>query len=799
MAPKAMNPNVAKKSERERQEIEQLESRVQSEAPAQGSLLPPTGIAQAKRFADLPISQYTLQGLERGGFKKLTLIQRFAVMHGLAGRDILGAAKTGSGKTLAFLVPAVERLYCQRWGPEDGLGAVVISPTRELALQIFEVLRVVSHKHTLTMGVVIGGKSYRDEAARISRANMLVCTPGRLLQHFEQTPMFDSSNLQVLILDEADRILDMGFKDQLTSLLSYMPPGQGEGGPRQTLLFSATQTKSVKELARLSLSNPEYVSVAEKAATPTPSSLAQSYAPCELDQKINSLYSFIRSHLKSKVVVFFSTCKQVRFIDAAFRRLRPGIPLMCLHGQVKQRRRMHIYSDFVNKPAAVLFATDIAARGLDFPSVDWVVQVDCPENADAYIHRVGRTARYRKGGKALLLLSEHEATGMLPLLNDARIPVGKVDMNPARLQDITPKLRAELAQNPELKMNATKAFKSYVRSVHLQTNKTVFNSKALPMAAFALSLGLMATPRVKIAGAGGENSRAELRQEKNKPKKLAKLKEMIQLERQAKRDAAAAAAAGDIEMGSGSEEEGGDDDDDGNDSDTMRMVVDLETSKGRANKAQLSKYERLMSRKASNAVAQSALHRSQKENDDQEDEEELLSVKRRIVPSDDEDDERNDADLRMPTSKKAIKRARFVGIRKVFDDEGEASTPFARLVKETESLPESVSGVGGKPASRSEYLASISARLQEEDKLDRLRDRERVKEAHRAKRLKMRGKKTDEDEEQSNQPVVVTLGTPGGESSEEESESGSGSESSSDDEEVEEDAEAVAMRMIQGM
>ena len=253
----------------------------------------------------------------------------------------------------------------------------------------------------------------------------------------------------------------------------------------------------------------------------------QAYSICQLPNKLDVIYSFIRSHLKSKVIIFLSSCKQVKFIDLAFSKLRPGIPLMCLHGKIKQQRRMHIYYDFIRKPAAILFATDVAARGLDFPSVDWVVQADCPEDVATYIHRVGRTARYKNRGRSLLLLLPNEATEFLPLLKNANIPISEKSLNPSKLQSIGNRLQSEVAKDTELKMNAERAFKSYIRSVHLQPNKNVFDVKQLPMGAFANSLGLINTPRIKFAGQGGEIARSELRQLKNIPHALSKLEELL--------------------------------------------------------------------------------------------------------------------------------------------------------------------------------------------------------------------------------------------------------------------------------
>lgn len=202
----------------------------------------------------MPLSRKTLDGLSKGGFTTPTDIQREAIAVGLQGRDVLGAAMTGSGKTLAFLIPVLECLYRSRWTMNDGLGILIISPTRELAYQTFEVLKKIGRFHDFSAGLIIGGKDLKGEQDRINRTNIVVCTPGRLLQHFDETWNFSCENLKMLskfsrivvkissfssseVIDEADRTLDMGFAETMRSIVSNLPE------KRQTLLFSATQTR----------------------------------------------------------------------------------------------------------------------------------------------------------------------------------------------------------------------------------------------------------------------------------------------------------------------------------------------------------------------------------------------------------------------------------------------------------------------------------------------------------------------------------------------------------------------------
>ncbi|MCD7463936.1 hypothetical protein HAX54_051714 [Datura stramonium] len=416
-------------------EIELLEAWIESGKPESGSNplslepLPhkaPVGrlsdgsfsrYAGCDRFSQLPVSKKTKDGLTQCKYKTMTDIQRASLPHSLCGRDILGAAKTGSGKTLAFVIPVLEKLYKARWGPEDGVGCIIMSPTRELAGQLFEVLKSVGKHHGFSAGLLIGGRKDVDaEKEHVNGLNILVCTPGRLLQHMDETPNFDCSQLQVLVLDEADRILDVGFKRELNAIISQLPKH------RQTLLFSATQTKSVQDLARLSLKDPEYLGVHEESDTATPNRLQQTAMLVPLDKKLDMLWSFIKAHLNSRILVFLSSCKQVKFVFETFKKLRPGIPLKCLHGRMKQDRRMGIYSQFCEQ-RSVLFSTDVASRGLDFnKAVDWVVQVDCPEDCAAYIHRVGRTARYLSGGRSVLFVMPSEMK-MLEKLEEKKIPL----------------------------------------------------------------------------------------------------------------------------------------------------------------------------------------------------------------------------------------------------------------------------------------------------------------------------------------------------------------------------------------
>ncbi|KAL0472036.1 ATP-dependent RNA helicase [Neurospora intermedia] len=470
------------KRKRELENLEALQKRIDELDPKS---------TEISKFSDLPLCKPTASGLRASHFEVLTDVQRAAIPLALKGQDILGAARTGSGKTLAFLVPVLEKLYRARWTEYDGLGALIISPTRELAVQIFEVLRKIGRNHSFSAGLVIGGKSLKEEAERLGRMNILVCTPGRMLQHLDQTAGFDVDNLQMLVLDEADRIMDMGFQQAVDALVEHLPKS------RQTLLFSATQSKRVSDLARLSLKDPEYVSVHEAAASATPVGLQQHYIVTPLPEKLDTLWGFLRTNLKSKIIVFMSSGKQVRFVYESFKRMQPGIPLLHLHGRQKQIARLEITNRFTSAKYSCLFATDVVARGVDFPAVDWVIQVDCPEDADTYIHRVGRTARYESKGRAVLFLDPSEEQGFLKRLEHKKVTVQKVNVKENKKKSIKNELQSQCFQSPDLKYLGQKAFVSYVRSIYLQKDKEVFKFDKLDLDGFASSLGLPGTPQIR--------------------------------------------------------------------------------------------------------------------------------------------------------------------------------------------------------------------------------------------------------------------------------------------------------------
>lgn len=332
-----------------------------------------TGIMSNVSFSSLGLSEPTLKAIQDMGFENMTQIQSRSIPPLLEGKDVLGAARTGSGKTLAFLVPAVELLYHVHFAPRNGTGIVVICPTRELAIQTHAVARDLLKYHRQTLGLVIGGAARRGEAERIVKGvNLLVGTPGRLLDHLQNTKGFIYKNLKCLVIDEADRILEANFEDEMRQIIKILPK------ERQTALFSATQTKKVEDLARLSFqSTPVYIDVDDGRTKVTNEGLQQGYCVVPSANRFILLYSFLKRNLSKKVMVFFSSCNSVKFHSELLRYIQ--VDCFDIHGKQKQQKRTSTFFDFCKAEKGILLCTDVAARGLDIPSVDWIVQYDPPD------------------------------------------------------------------------------------------------------------------------------------------------------------------------------------------------------------------------------------------------------------------------------------------------------------------------------------------------------------------------------------------------------------------------------------
>ena len=370
------------------------------------------------KFTDLGLSQPLLDALAAKNYVVPTPIQAQAIPTVLTGRDLLGIAQTGTGKTAAFMLPSLDRLANPRVHPiAKRIRMLVLAPTRELASQIAESARTYAKNINLTVGVIFGGtapnKSVRDVARGL---DVLVATPGRLLDLVDQRAI-DLSRLEILVLDEADQMLDLGFIHALKRIVSLVP------AKRQTLFFSATMPKAIKELADKYLTNPAEVAVTPVAKTAD--RVNQKVVMVNQPEKTALLTMFLKAEQVERALVFSRTKhgadKIVRMLEAA------GVASSAIHGNKSQGQRERAIAQFKSGEVKVLIATDIAARGIDIPGVSHVINYDLPEVPEQYVHRIGRTARAGAEGKAIAYCSPDERG----LLRDIeRLTRLKIDLAP---------------------------------------------------------------------------------------------------------------------------------------------------------------------------------------------------------------------------------------------------------------------------------------------------------------------------------------------------------------------------------
>ncbi|CAL1526780.1 unnamed protein product [Lymnaea stagnalis] len=453
-----------------------------------------TSVLGDSSFASLAgkVSDLTLQGVAEMGFTHMTEIQHKSIPYLLEGRDLMGAAKTGSGKTLAFLIPAIELVNKCHFMPRNGTGVIIISPTRELSMQTFGVLKELLKYHHHTYGLVMGGTNRSDEAKKLTKGiNILVATPGRLLDHLQNTKDFLYKNLQCLIIDEADRILDMGFEEEMKQIIKLLPK------KRQTMLFSATPTRKTEDLARISLKKePFYVGVDDKKQEATVEGLEQGYVVCEPDKRFLLLFTFLKKNKKRKIMVFLSSCMAVRFYSELLNYI--DLTVMCIHGKQKQAKRTQTFFQFCNADSGILLCTDVAARGLDIPQVDWIVQYDPPDDPKEYIHRVGRTARGEGGrGNALLFLNPQELA-FLRYLRMAKVQVNEFQFQWNKVSNIQPQLEKLISKNYYLHKTAQEGFKAYIRAYASHKQKAIFDVSKLDITKSAKSFGFAVAPYVDL-------------------------------------------------------------------------------------------------------------------------------------------------------------------------------------------------------------------------------------------------------------------------------------------------------------
>ena len=441
------------------------------------------------KFSEMNLNKILLERLNLQGYEIATEIQAKSIPIALKGEDIIGSAKTGSGKSLAFLIPTVE--YILNHPKNEGIQALVITPTRELALQLYDLAKILMNDNGTSCVLVIGGGNRKKEAEKLSsnEARIIICTPGRLIDHMVNTKKFEYNNIKILIIDEADKILKIGFEEELTEIIKLIPKN------RQTLLFSATITPKVEDLITLSVKNYENIRI--KSSDPTVSTLEQGYLKIDADKKFLFLFTFFKKNKNSKILVFFATCKEVEFYSSLLNYV--DVPVLSITGEYKQQKRSTTFMEFCSLEQGILLCTDVAQRGLDIPDVDWVIQYDPPHDPEEYLHRVGRTARgANKIGKALLMIMPNEIN-FIRMLQLYKIKLDEFQFPEKKLAKVQEQLEKLVNKKDKFLLNlATDAYRAYIHSYHANTDKDTFDLEKLDLLKVCKSFGLISPPFVHL-------------------------------------------------------------------------------------------------------------------------------------------------------------------------------------------------------------------------------------------------------------------------------------------------------------
>ncbi|XP_024885720.1 probable ATP-dependent RNA helicase DDX55 homolog [Temnothorax curvispinosus] len=448
---------------------------------------------------DVRLSDPILQTLKELRFFNMTPVQAACIPLLLNGKDVAAEAVTGSGKTLAFLIPLLEILQkrTEKWKTME-VGAIVVSPTRELATQISEILiKFLEKIPSLTQVLLVGGVTLKKDAEKLKKgANIIVATPGRLEDILSNRTSINLNlcvkSLEFLVLDEADRLLDLGFSATLDSILSYLPR------LRRTGLFSATQTKELQQLIRAGLRNPALIVVKEKSNVSTPVNLKNNFTRVHPEYKLPVMIDFIRLiGFRTKYMIFLPTCACVDYFSRVIQALLPSINVLALHGKMKSKR-YKVFDKFRHAENGILICTDVMARGIDISEIDWVLQYDPPSMASSFVHRCGRTARIGNEGNALLFLLETESAYVDFIKRNQKVELHRMEtkLNEDTVDECLRCMR-QMQQKDRLMFDkANRAFVSYVQAYSKHECNLILQLKDIDLGKLAMGFGLLRMPKM---------------------------------------------------------------------------------------------------------------------------------------------------------------------------------------------------------------------------------------------------------------------------------------------------------------
>lgn len=377
----------------------------------------PVAVAQGPLFTSFDLPEVILRGIKDAGFERCTPIQQRCLPLSLQGKDVAGQAQTGTGKTAAFLITVLDRLVRLGANPRNNPLALIVAPTRELALQIYEDARVLGAHTALRMTAVFGGVDYEKQARQLKEGtDIIIGTPGRLIDFLKQRVLV-LQDVQVLVIDEADRMFDMGFIRDLRYLLRRLPPYE----KRQSMLFSATLNYRVLELAYEHMNAPQEIYIEPQERTVE--TVEQCVFHVGLEQKLPLLLGLLKRENWERLLIFCNTKAGVELLAAKLR--GNGYPAEGITGDLPQRKRLRLMERFKSGELKILVATDVASRGIHVENITHVINYDLPQDREDYVHRIGRTARAGKTGKAISLADERNVWYLEPIENflGKKIPV----------------------------------------------------------------------------------------------------------------------------------------------------------------------------------------------------------------------------------------------------------------------------------------------------------------------------------------------------------------------------------------
>ncbi|QQR98839.1 MAG: DEAD/DEAH box helicase [Sphingobacteriales bacterium] len=390
------------------------------------------------KFSEYNIAPEIKYNLEQLGFKKPTDIQFKAIPSILRGEDVLAIAQTGTGKTAAFAIPLINLIYNQKNSSRsDSIKCIVMVPTHELALQVAEVFDTIAHKTKVKTLCIFGGVEQAPQIQSLYKGvDIVIATPGRMFDLIHQGAL-DISKIKYLVLDEADHMLDLGFIKDINDMMRFLPKH------RQTLFFSATINEYIKKIAYSLVTNPIRIQISPK--DPVSKNVQHAVAYIEMDEKRFFLERIISEHPDSKILVFVRTKVRAERVAEAMKRV--GIETLTMHSDKVQQDRLEILNKFKEAKIKILIATDINARGIDIPNVDYVVNYDLPEKAENYVHRVGRTGRGTKKGQAIAFCSQEEKATLAEIETFLHQPIHVIEMDTTEKKEIL--FEAETKTIPE--------------------------------------------------------------------------------------------------------------------------------------------------------------------------------------------------------------------------------------------------------------------------------------------------------------------------------------------------------------